>query len=79
MIQHINPGTDTTINPVIINDTHRQQPKKYDYRCWIKGEHDCDGKCDSDPFPERQCGLSCNHCQCTACNQAEQQQGGVSE
>lgn len=42
MTQHINPGTDTTINPVIINDTHRerqhssehQQPKEH---C----EHEC--------------------------------------
>lgn len=26
MTPHVNPGTDTTINPVIINDTHRQKP-----------------------------------------------------
>ena len=25
MTKHGNPGTDTTINPVIINDTHRER------------------------------------------------------
>jgi len=25
---HVNPGMDTTINPVIINDTHRSKPQK---------------------------------------------------
>jgi hypothetical protein len=25
---HVNPGMDTTINPVIINDTHRGVPNK---------------------------------------------------
>jgi hypothetical protein len=25
---HINPGPDTTINPIITNDTYREQPLK---------------------------------------------------
>ncbi len=43
---------------------------KYDYRCWIIGKNNCDGKCDSNLVPQNQCGLSCRDCKCMSCNQA---------
>ncbi len=45
---------------------------KCDHRCWIRGENDCDKKCDSEVFPtkENPCGWLCNTCRCTSCNQA---------
>lgn len=70
--KHIHPGTDTTINPVVIDDSFRskQQPLKMDNRCWVRGKYDCDGKCESNPVPKNPCGWHCQDCRCTACNQA---------
>jgi len=30
MTKHINPGTDTTINPVVIDDSYRERKQEYD-------------------------------------------------
>jgi hypothetical protein len=69
--KHVNNGMDTTVNPIVIDDSFRSKPvKKYDYRCRITGENDCDGKCDSDVLACR-CGYECEDCKCTTCNQAE--------
>ncbi|MCK9593340.1 MAG: hypothetical protein M0Q91_15150 [Methanoregula sp.] len=72
---HINPGMDTTINPIIINDSFRSKPikAKFDHRCWITGENNCDGKCDSIQPASCFGSYECKTCQCTSCNQA----GGV--
>src|SRR5574344_117033 len=37
MTQHINPGTDTTINPVVIDDSYRERKRKEQLRVdWVE-------------------------------------------
>lgn len=40
MTQHINPGTDTTINPVVIDDSYRERKQKTPYAKDLKAIED---------------------------------------
>lgn len=60
---HINPGTDTTINPVIINDTHRSIIVKEHNYCY---KHD-DNLCKDCKDGGGQCGYYCHRCPCPKC------------